>query len=106
MILRVFPVIATFGPFTLYTYTLLIDLGIGAALGWLYLRAPADKRIVWFDAGLVAAVSGLVGARLVYAWVNGNYYADHLGEVLQIWLGGLAWPGAALGALAGLWLYC
>ena len=100
-----FPILVRLGPFTLHTYTLLIDLGIAAGLGWLYLRAPQGKSARWLDAGLAATVGGFVGARLLYALVNSGYYFAHLGEVLRIWEGGLAWPGAALGGLAGLWLY-
>ena len=103
----VLPVLLRLGPFTLYTYTLLIDLGLAAGLGWLYLRAPAErgKSARWLDAGLAATVGGFVGARLLYAFVNSGYYFGHLGEIFRIWDGGLAWPGAALGGLTGLWFY-
>jgi phosphatidylglycerol:prolipoprotein diacylglycerol transferase len=106
MIRRVFPVIASFGPLTIRTYTLLIDAGVAAGLFTLYRQAPAGRARRWFDAGLAATAGGLLGARLLYAAANWAYYASHLGEVFQIWLGGLAWPGAVLGALAGAWLYC
>jgi len=100
------PVIAHFGPFTLHTYTLLIDLGIAAALVWLYLRAPRERAGRWLDAGIAATVGGFVGARLLYVIVNGDYYFLHLGEMFQIWQGGLAWSGAVFGALLGAWFYC
>jgi len=100
----VFPILARLGPFIVYTYTVLIDLGIAAGLGWLYLRAPKGKSARWLDAGIAATLGGFVGARLVYAAANLGYYLGHLGEILRIWEGGLAWPGAALGGIAGLWL--
>ena len=103
--LAVFPVIARLGPFTLHTYTFLVDLGIAAGLGWLYRRAPAGRPARWLDAGLAVAVGGFIGARLLYAVVNASYYFGHMGEIFQIWQGGLAWPGALLGGLAGAWLY-
>ena len=99
-----FPILARLGPFIVYTYTVLIDLGIAAGLGWLYVRAPEGKSARWLDAGIAATLGGFVGARLVYAAANLGYYLGHLGEILRIWEGGLAWPGAALGGLAGLWL--
>jgi phosphatidylglycerol:prolipoprotein diacylglycerol transferase len=102
----VLPTLFRLGPFTLHTYTVLIDLGIAAGLIWLYLRAPGGRSRRWLDAGLAATVGGFVGARLLYALVNAGYYFDHLGEILQVWLGGLAWPGAVAGGLLGLGLYC
>lgn len=100
------PVVARFGSFTLHTYTLLIDLGIASALAWLYLRAPRERAGRWLDAGIAATVGGFVGARVLYVIVNGDYYFLHLGEIVQIWQGGLAWPGAVFGALLGAWFYC
>ncbi len=100
-----FPVLAQFGPFTLYTYSLLVNLGIALGLAWLYFRAPADRQARWLDAGIAATVGGLIGARLVYVIANGGYYGAHLLEAIMIWRGGLAWPGAAAGVLAGLWIY-
>jgi phosphatidylglycerol:prolipoprotein diacylglycerol transferase len=112
IILAVLPVLFRLGPFTFYTYTVLVDVGIAAGLAWLYLRAPrvgppapVDKRTRWLDAGLAATLGGFVGARLLYAVVNGGYYFNHLGEIFEVWLGGLAWPGALLGGLAGMWMY-
>ena len=100
-----FPILVRLGPVIVYTYTVLIDIGIAAGLGWLYVRAPEGKSARWLDAGIAATVGGFVGARLLYAMVNGGYYLGHLGEVFRIWEGGLAWPGAALGGLVGLWAY-
>ncbi len=99
------PVLARLGPFTFYTYTVLIDLGLLAALVVLYLRAPAGRGARWLDAGLAAIVGGFIGARLLFITVNGDFYFPHIDEVLQLWRGGLAWPGAAAGALFGAWFY-
>jgi phosphatidylglycerol:prolipoprotein diacylglycerol transferase len=101
----VLPILFRLGPIAFPTYTILIDIGIAAGLAWLYFRAPQGKAMRWLDAGLAATVGGFVGARLLYVVVNGGYYLWHPGEALRIWEGGLAWPGAALGGLAGLWLF-
>ncbi len=95
------PVLAQLGPFTLYTYSALLNLGLAAALGWLYWAAPADRRARWLDVGLAAVVGGLLGARAVYVAVNAAYYAAHPLEAFMLWQGGLAWVGAAGGALLG-----
>lgn len=100
------PVLFQLGPITLNTYTVLIDIGIAIALFSLYRAAPADKRAIWLDAGIVATVGGLMGARLVYALIHADYYLGHIAEIFEVWRGGLAWPGAVLGGWLGAALYC
>jgi phosphatidylglycerol:prolipoprotein diacylglycerol transferase len=102
---RVLPVLLQLGPFTLYTYSLLVNLGVAVGLVWLYLRAPADRRGRWLDIGIAAVVGGLIGARLLYVLVNGAYFATNPIEAVMIWRGGLAWPGAVAGALLAGWLW-
>jgi phosphatidylglycerol:prolipoprotein diacylglycerol transferase len=97
----VLPVLAQLGPITLYTYSVLLNLGLALGLAWLYVAAPAERKSRWLDIGLAAIVGGLIGARLVYVLVNGAYYAANVAEALMIWRGGLSWVGAALGALLG-----
>jgi prolipoprotein diacylglyceryltransferase len=77
-------------------------VGIGAALGlWRVARsAPQRQADVWVNAGLLILFASLIGARLFYTWVNRAYFANHLAEIPQIWLGGLAWPGA----VGAVWL--
>ncbi len=99
------PVLAQLGPFTFYTYTVLIDAGLAAALAALYFQAPAGKAWRWLDLGLAATVGGFVGARLLYVSMNADYYLPHIDEVVQVWQGGLSWLGAPAGALVGAWLY-
>jgi prolipoprotein diacylglyceryltransferase len=99
------PVLAQVGPFTLYTYTILIDAGVAIALLALYFQAPAGKGWRWADLGLAATVGGFIGARLLYVSLNTDYYLPHIDEVVQVWQGGLSWLGAPAGALVGAWLY-
>jgi phosphatidylglycerol:prolipoprotein diacylglycerol transferase len=99
------PILAQIGPFTLYTYTVLIDAGLAVALAALYFQAPAGKAWRWLDLGLAATIGGFAGARLLYVSINADYYLPHIDEVVQVWQGGLAWLGAPAGALLGAWLY-
>ncbi len=99
------PVLAQLGPFTFYTYTVLIDAGLVVALAALYFQAPAGKAWRWLDLGLAATVGGFVGARLLYVSMNADYYLPHIDEIVQVWQGGLSWLGAPAGALVGAWLY-
>jgi phosphatidylglycerol:prolipoprotein diacylglycerol transferase len=102
----VFPTLGQLGPFTFPTYTVLIDLGIAAALAWLYFTAPAGRGARRLDAGLAATVGAFTGARLLYIIVHGDYYLPHLEEILAFWQGGLSWPGAVAGGLLGALWYC
>ncbi len=96
-----FPVLAQLGPVTVYTYSILLNLGLALGLAWLYVAAPAEKKSRWLDLGLAAIVGGLIGARLVYVIIHSAYYATNLAEALMIWRGGLSWVGAVAGALLG-----
>jgi phosphatidylglycerol---prolipoprotein diacylglyceryl transferase len=95
------------GPIVISTYTLLIDIGIVCALAWLWVRAPAHGRAPsrWLDAGLCAAVGGVVGGRLAFGIANWGYFQNHIIEMFAFWEGGYAWIGALAGALIGLWIY-
>ena len=106
MISAMLPVLFQIGSFALNTYTALIDVGLAVALVTLYRRAPEGKRAQWLDAGLAAIIGGFIGARLLYAIVNGNYYVLHPEEAFMLWRGGLAWPGAVVGGPLGASLYC
>ena len=101
-----FPTLGQLGPFTFPTYTVLIDLGLAAALAWLYFTAPAGRGARRLDAGLAATVGAFTGARLLYIIVHGDYYLPHLEEILSFWQGGLSWPGAVAGGLLGALWYC
>lgn len=96
------------GPITLYTYTVLIDIGTIGALAWLYVRARAFGREPsrWLDAGLCAAAGAFLGGRIAFAVANWLYFQNHVIEILRLWEGGYAWPGAALGGVIGLFIYC
>lgn len=56
--------------------------------------APERQAEVWVNTGLFVLGFTLAGARLAYVWMNRDYFAAHLIEAPQIWLGGLAWEGA------------
>lgn len=100
------PTLGQIGPFSVATYTVLIDLGLAAALATVYLRAPAGQASRWLDAALFAIVGAFTGARLLYVVIHGDYFFPHLVDIFKFWQGGLAWPGAVAGAFLGAGLYC
>ena len=76
-----------------------LSIGLGAALGlWQVARtAPSQKALINVRMGLVVLFGGWLGARLVFILTHSTYYANHLNESVQLWLGGLSWTGAVIG---------
>lgn len=61
----------------------------------------------WLDKLLIyIVIATIVGARLghvfFYDW---DYYKDHLGEIVQVWKGGLASHGGAIAIVIALYIY-
>lgn len=82
-------------------YAIILSSSAAAGLGlslWLYRKDPGFL----LEAGLGITALGLVGARAGFVIRNFSYYIDNPGEMPQIWLGGLSWPGALIGAGAAL----
>jgi phosphatidylglycerol---prolipoprotein diacylglyceryl transferase len=88
-------------------------IAIGAAAGLWRISRPgihvqavhqvfgsdANHRL---NAGLLVLLSALIGSRAGYVLVNWGYFQAHPWDAFQLWLGGLAWPGALLGGLLAL----
>lgn len=92
------------GGLLVHAFSLLLGLGAGLGLAWAAGRAKPRRVSGLLDAGLASLLGALLGGRLVYVALNWPYFAAHLGEIPQVQLGGLAWPGAALGAALALLL--
>ncbi|HEX6387045.1 MAG TPA: prolipoprotein diacylglyceryl transferase family protein [Anaerolineae bacterium] len=110
-----YPILGRYGRFFLYSYTVVIGLGIIAAIG---LTAWRARRLAqtgdswlgnWFDGLLVILAAGLIGGRAGFVWAEWEYFQQRPAEAWQIWQGGLSYHGAlAAGLLAlwGWWAYC
>lgn len=90
------------GNIPVYTFSLLLGLAATVGLGWVVVRSEADRVSVHVSACLWSLLGALLGSRAGYLAVNWGYYQDHTNEILQVPLGGLAWPGAVAGGLVGL----
>jgi phosphatidylglycerol:prolipoprotein diacylglycerol transferase len=92
----------TIGPWTFLTFTLFLALAIalGAVIGMRRLENPGAAA----DAYLVAALGGVIGARLFHVLLNWDYFADNLHEAANMRLGGLDWHGAVIGGMIGLFI--
>jgi phosphatidylglycerol:prolipoprotein diacylglycerol transferase len=98
----VFPTLLQIGPLRLPAYATLLSLGLVGGVVLTVWQGPRRglAPTTCFDAALLAAIGGLVGARVAYVIENWAYYRDHLGEGVRLWSGGLAWQGGlALGLL-------
>lgn len=101
------PILFRFGSTIIYTYTVLLDVGLACGLVVACLegrrRGIAPERIV--DAALWAVVAGIAGGRVGYVLANQEYFAENFREAFYIWEGGLAFQGAFLAGLLALCLY-
>ena len=102
------PEIFQLGPFAVRWYGVLFALlfAIGYALGrWQWRIENKDPQTV--DTLLVYLIVGtVVGARLGHClFYEPGYYLHHPMEILQVWKGGLASHGGAIGVMVALYLY-
>jgi phosphatidylglycerol:prolipoprotein diacylglycerol transferase len=102
-----FPELLQIGPLTLHTYGLMVALGILAGVGLAeYLnRRQGGQPGQIIDMGLIVVLAGLVGARLMFIFINWGYYSDNPLEAVMIWKGGLVFYGGLLGGIVGLTVY-
>jgi phosphatidylglycerol:prolipoprotein diacylglycerol transferase len=103
------PILVHLGPVALGWYGLMIAIGFIVAIRVAIVEA--ERRDVDPDqllsAVLVAALIGLLGARIWYIVENNpGKYLSHPGDALSLWQGGLSFYGGIFGALLGGWLYC
>lgn len=95
------------GGVQLHYYGLMIALGVIAAV-WLARRRWAARghdpdQIL--DLAFWTVPGGLIGARIYSVATDFNrLYADHPGDIIKVWKGGLGIPGGIIGGVAvGIW---
>jgi phosphatidylglycerol:prolipoprotein diacylglycerol transferase len=101
------PILTRFGPFFLYSFTAVLGVGIGGGLAvaaWRARRLPVDSG--WVDTFLAGLVTGLIGGRLGFIWLEWNYFQERPSQIIQIWKGGLSYHGLLLAGLWGAWVWC
>jgi phosphatidylglycerol:prolipoprotein diacylglycerol transferase len=101
------PVLFSIGAVELHWYGLSLAL---ALLAGVYLAQHLGKRVgiskeKIVDLAFVATLCAIVGARLVHVLNDWTYYQGHLGDIPQLWKGGIAFHGALLGGILALWWY-
>lgn len=106
------PILATFGPFTLYTYGVMLLIAFAVST-WLAVRAArrwppglvAINAEQILDCFSLSLLGGIVGGRLAFIVLQWEFFLRSPGEMSAIWHGGLVWYGGLLGGLFAAWLY-
>ena len=100
-----YPIICKIGPFTIYSYGLMIAI---AFMLNLYLASNKAKAS-GFEPGeiqnlaFIILIFGIIGARLLYVGLNFNYYIKNMKEIILLQRGGLSWFGGLfLGSIAAI----
>lgn len=100
-----YPILARYGSIFIYSFTVVIALGVVMAV---VLTARLERRRTapgWFDALLLVFVCALAGGRLGFVWGEWAYFQEQPAEIIQLWQGGFSYHGALLAGLAALALW-
>ncbi|NDV24410.1 prolipoprotein diacylglyceryl transferase [Desulfovibrio sp. JC022] len=99
------PILFSIGSINVYAYSVYLTAGCLLGIGW----AMRAARLWELDyklapvAGLIAVISGVIGARALYVALYPQEFAGTLIKIFYIWQGGLVFSGAIIfGSLAGL----
>ena len=102
------PVIANIGGFELRWYSVLIATAVVIAY---FLILSESKRFkiqkeFMFNMMFWTLIFGIIGARLYYVLFNLDYYMNNIGEIIQVWNGGLAIHGGIIFGGLTVIIYC
>ncbi|QUW23363.1 prolipoprotein diacylglyceryl transferase [Sporosarcina sp. Marseille-Q4063] len=106
-LLTINPVAFSLGVFEVRWYGILIALGI--VLAFIVVQKEMVKRgmhpdfltdlLIW------AVPISIISARIYYVIFSWDYYKNNLGQIIQIWEGGIAIHGALIGAFITTYIY-
>ncbi|MCX5681682.1 MAG: prolipoprotein diacylglyceryl transferase [Candidatus Omnitrophica bacterium] len=101
-----YPIVCKIGSFTIYAYGAM--MAVAAAVCAFLLQREAKKNHInpdiIFDLVFWVVISGIIGSRLFFVFLNLEYFMKNPGEILLINQGGLAWQGGMiLGGLTSVW---
>lgn len=98
------PYLFKIGPFTLYSFGLLVVLGFAAGM-FLAVRLARERGLrgeVLLDGAVLMLLVSILGARLLFVLLNWKEYAGQGLLAFQTWRGGMSFHGgAAAGVLTG-----
>ncbi len=100
-----YPEICKIGPFTIYSYGLMLVMAFMVSTALLTLQAKKQNISpdTIFNLAFIVFIAGIVGARILYITENLGYYIKNPIEAIMLQHGGLSWFGALLlGAFLGI----
>lgn len=99
------PILFEIGPLTIYFYGVMLALAFVVGI-WFATRQAKKERIpanTILDLSLVALITGIIGARILFVLLNLDYYSRHPFEMIIFWQGGLVYYGGIiLGVLCAI----
>ena len=99
------PILFSIGSINIYAYSVFLTAGCLLGMGWAMRAArlwELDYKLAPIT-GIIAVISGIIGARTLYVGLYPQEFAGNLLKIFYIWQGGLVFSGAILfGSLAGL----
>lgn len=103
-----FPILLKLGPLTLHTYGLLMAVGVGLGMWFLYAQARKQgldaPRLL--DAAFYTIIASLVGAKLILFISNFSYYKAYPKELFSLARsGGVFQGGLTFGVVFALWYF-
>ncbi len=95
------PILFKIGPFTIYTYGVMIAVGVLFGLFIVRREAKANglDPDVYTDLCFYAIVAAVIGSRVFYVATNLDYFIRHPADAFKLWEGGLVFYGGFLFAL-------
>src|SRR5688500_2029426 len=94
------PVLLELGPLKLRAYGVMVAIafivGLRLAMAGGRKRGLPDQFVL--DWAALSAVSGILGARVMYALLNWSYFSQNPFDFFKIWEGGLVFYGGFLAA--------
>lgn len=103
-----YPELFRIGSLTVHSYGLMIALAILVAAMAIYRDAPREKLDPdhVLEAVIVAAVSGLIGSRILYIILNWDYYSARPLSAIFTQFEGLTFYGAMFGGVIAIYFWC
>lgn len=101
------PVICKIGPFTIYSYGLMLVVAflVASALAKQEAKRQQINPEIVFNLGFIIFILGVIGARLLYIIENITYYLKNPLEIIMLQMGGLSWFGGVTLAVIGGVIY-
>lgn len=102
-----YPILAEIGRFKLYTYGVFVALGfvIASEFAAREARRVGESPARILDIAFWFVIAGIIGARILFIFMNIDEYVEEPIKILKVWEGGLAWYGGIVGALLSAYIY-